>query len=367
MFFQVYGANALAQWGMLLVVLLGLILLNEFARRTKAGGAIMFFVIPALLTVYFVAIAIGAANGSEWALKNQTHLYMNGWFHYAKLYAALTGCIGFMMIKYKWGIGAKHWFKPFPFIIVAINILIAVASDFESAIKGWNCWWLSSEGVWLYGGWHNVMNGVAGILNIFCMTAWWSVYASKDKKDMIWAEMTWVYIIIYDVWNFAYTYNCLPTHSWYCGIALLLAPTIAALCWNRGGWIQNRANTLAIWCMFAQVFPLFQETFMNGRQWFDWAVLPVQYPQGAETVRQIYDAAGLTAETVTPDIIGTTVNTVSANPTMMTVISALALIVNIIALAYIICVSRKRHINPYKEDVFINQKYYKEAMARADV
>ena len=52
---------------------------------------------------------------------------------------------------------------------------------------------------------------------------------------------------------------------------------------------------------------------------------------------------------------------------MMTVISALALIVNIIALAYIICVSRKRHINPYKEDVFINQKYYKEAMARADV
>ena len=103
MFFQVYGANALAQWGMLLVVLLGLILLNEFARRTKAGGAIMFFVIPALLTVYFVAIAIGAANGSEWALKNQTHLYMNGWFHYAKLYAALTGCIGFMMIKYKWG------------------------------------------------------------------------------------------------------------------------------------------------------------------------------------------------------------------------------------------------------------------------
>ncbi len=49
---------------MLLVVLLGLILLNEFARRTKAGGAIMFFVIPALLTVYFVAIAIGAADVS---------------------------------------------------------------------------------------------------------------------------------------------------------------------------------------------------------------------------------------------------------------------------------------------------------------
>ena len=208
MFFQVYGADALVQWGMLLVVLAGLILWNEFARRTKMGGAITFFVIPVLLTVYFVAIAIGARSGAEWAVNNQTHIYMNGWFHYAKLYAALTGCIGFMMIKYKWGIGAKHWFKPFPFVIVAINILIAVVSDFESAVMGWNKWWLSSEGVWLFGGWHNVFNGLAGILNIFCMTAWWNVYASKDKKDMIWADMTWVYIVIYDIWNFAYTYNC---------------------------------------------------------------------------------------------------------------------------------------------------------------
>ena len=45
MFFQVYGANALSQWGMMIVVLLGLILLNEFARRTKLGGSIMFFVL----------------------------------------------------------------------------------------------------------------------------------------------------------------------------------------------------------------------------------------------------------------------------------------------------------------------------------
>ena len=52
---------------------------------------------------------------------------------------------------------------------------------------------------------------------------------------------------------------------------------------------------------------------------------------------------------------------------MMLVISALALIVNIVALGYIISVSKKRHINPYKEDVFVNQKYYKDALARADV
>ena len=147
-------------------------------------------------------------------------------------------------------------------------------------------------------------------------------------------------------------------------MALLLAPTIAALLWNRGGWIQNRANTLALWCMFAQVFPLFQETFKDGRQWFSWAVLPVQYPQGVETIKQLYAAAGGEAA-----VVGTTVDpsAVAANPTMMTVISALALITNAVALGYIIYVSKKRHINPYKEDVFVDQKYYKDSMARADV
>ena len=100
MFFQVYGEHALIQWVMLFVVLAGLILWNEFARRSKLGGAITFFALPLALTIYFIAIAVGARMGAEWALTNQTHVYMNGWFHYAKLYAALAGCIGFMMIKY---------------------------------------------------------------------------------------------------------------------------------------------------------------------------------------------------------------------------------------------------------------------------
>ena len=41
------------------------------------------------------------------------------------------------------------------------------------------------------------------------------------------------------------------------GIACFIA--LPAALWNKGGWIQNRANTLALWCMFAQVFPLFQD------------------------------------------------------------------------------------------------------------
>ena len=134
-------------------------LANEFARRTKKGGIICFLILPAVLTVYFIAIYIGAAMQAEWALTNPTYTHMNSWFHYAKLYAATAGCIGFMMLKYKWGIGKTEWFKVFPFLIVAINILIAVASDFESGIRGamalaenGSRWWLSSENVWLYGG-----------------------------------------------------------------------------------------------------------------------------------------------------------------------------------------------------------------------
>lgn len=40
MLFDVYGPNALYQWLGLAMVLIALILLNELARRSKAGGAV---------------------------------------------------------------------------------------------------------------------------------------------------------------------------------------------------------------------------------------------------------------------------------------------------------------------------------------
>ena len=160
MLFDVYGANAGFQWLGLFMVLGALILLNEFARRTKAGGIFMFIGVCAAMTVYCVVVEIGAAMGAEWALNNPTYQTMGGWFDYAKVYAATAGCIGFMMLKYFWGkIGRSHWFKAFPFVIVAINILIAVASDFESAIVASHCSFVTDEGVLLNGGIHKVVNG----------------------------------------------------------------------------------------------------------------------------------------------------------------------------------------------------------------
>lgn len=309
------------------MVFVGLILANEFARRSKAGGIIMFAVVPAIVTVYCLALIIGVAQGQQWAIENPTTVYQNSWFHYAKMYAALAGCIGFMVIKYHWGaLGRARWFRAWPFVIVAINILIAVGSDFESAYHFFalgETTWVTSEGATQLAGWNNVFNGIAGIINIFCMTGWWSVYSSKDESDMLWPDMTWVYIIAYDIWNFCYTYNCLPHHAWYCGLALLLAPTVAAFAWNKGGWIQNRAFTLAIWCMFAQCFPAFQET-------------------------------SVFATKSTLDL------------TTATVVSILALVANIAAIIYIAYRAKKLNVNPYKEDVFRGTSDWEKATARRE-
>lgn len=76
--------------------------MNEIARRSKAGGIACFLILPAALSVYFIAIYVGAAMGADWALNNDTYVHMNSWFHYAKLYAATAGCIGFMILKYHW-------------------------------------------------------------------------------------------------------------------------------------------------------------------------------------------------------------------------------------------------------------------------
>ena len=234
-------------------------MLNEVGRRTKLGAAIIFGVAPLAMTIYCVAIAIGVSQGAEWALTNHPCTRTAG--STTPRYMALAGCWGFIAIKYQWGkIGKAHWFRAWPFVIVAINIMIAVVSDFESAYHFFvlgESTWVTSEGATQLAGWNNVFNGIAGIINIFCMTGWWSVYASEDKTDMLWPDMTWVYIIAYDIWNFCYTYNCLPPTPGSAAL-LLLAPTVAAFIWNKGGWIKNRAFTLAIWCMFAQVFPYFQ-------------------------------------------------------------------------------------------------------------
>lgn len=340
---KVFEINSFWQILGWIMVFLGLILFNELARRTKVGGITMFVALPIVMTIYCIAVSVAAANGVQgiWGVDNPTVLFQNGWFHYAKVYAALAGCIGFMMLKYRWGIGKTEWFKCFPFVIVAINIMIANVSDFESAwhffsgvgtfvLPDGSVAWITSEKATQVCGWNNVFNGVAGLFNIFCMTGWWGIYSSKKHDDMLWPDMTWVFIIAYDVWNFTYTYNCLPNHAWYCGFALLLAPTVAYFIWNRGGWIQNRANTLAIWCIFAQLLPTFQDSFPD---------------YGVDSVFAVNSTLNYGANLAW---------------------SIAALVINVAAFGYIIYRAKKLHRNPYTQEVFVGTADYRKALARAD-
>ena len=365
MLFQLYGSTAMTQLLGWVLVFAGLVILNEIGRRTKIGGIVLFVIIPAILTIYFIAIQAGLFGGHS----NQTYEYMNGWFHYAKLYAADIGVVGFLMIKYKWGIGKKEWFKPWPFVIVAINILIAVVSDFESAIRAYQitgdfsgAWWASNEGVFLYGGWWNIVNGIAGLINIFCMTGWWGIYSSKKKDDMLWPDMTIWFIVAYDIWNFEYTYCNLPTHTWYCGVALLLAPTFANALWNKGGWIQNRAMTLATWCMFAQVLPLFQlsNTF---------SVLPSLYGGATKAgvkALDLYNAA-ITCRTTGASAGDAIANFgITANPTAQGVVAMLAIIANVVCISVIIKRSIEQKKCPYTKEIWVGTRDYEQAMSRAE-
>ncbi len=368
MLFQIDSMSQLIGW---CLVFAGLVVMNEIGRRTKVGGMILFVIIPCILTVYFILAHVGMFGGAA----NPTVAYMDGWFHYFKLYAADIGCVGFMMIKYKWGIGKEKWFAWFPWFIVAANILIAVVSDMESALAAFSitgdfsgAWWASNEGVFIYGGWWNILNALAGIINIFCMTGCVNLYTSKDKNksDMLWPDMTIWFIIAYDIWNFEYTYLNLPTHTWYCGFALLLAPTFANALWNKGAWIQNRANTLAIWCMFAQVVPTFQisKTF---------SVMPSVYGGAlANNVKAIdlYDAAitlyqsgaGKTAQA--GEIVAS--YGITANPTAQGVVAGISIIANVICISVIIKRSIEMGKNPYANDIWAGTKDYEEAMARAE-
>ena len=56
--FHVFGEDAIAQWIALCGVLAALIVLNEVSRRTNLGGIFMFFILPSVLTIYFVAITV---------------------------------------------------------------------------------------------------------------------------------------------------------------------------------------------------------------------------------------------------------------------------------------------------------------------
>lgn len=311
------GATIFSAWGMWLLVFTLLFLFNEFSRRSKTGAFVSFIILPVFLSFLWFTV-----------LKEKTY---TDWFHLAKVYSATAGCIGFWFIRHYekkdketgkvlWRLSDKKWALTFPALILAINIMEAVARDFQVGSMGLAQELFEGE-IMMSGPW-NYMNGIAGILNIITITGWFGIVirkkTAKDKSmDMLWPDMLWFWILAYDLWNFAYTYNCLPGHSWYCGFALLLAPTLCAFTIGKGAWLQHRAHTLAIWCMFAQTFPAFQD-------------------QGKFQVMSTY------------------------NPNIYLAVSALALAVNVMVFAYMVHKVVKTKRNPYLGELYTDLEKHEE-------
>jgi len=307
MFF--FETQPLSNWLMLLAVFAALIVLNELGRRYKAGGIVLFMVLPLILTIFV------------WP-KTTPGTSVSDWFHFAKVYSSLAGCIGFFLLRHVKGAVGKKWVLCFPAFILAINILEAVVRDFQ--IGGLH---LNSEiyqGMVTVSGSWNYMNGIAGILNIITITGWLGISVAKSKsKDMLWPDMCWFWIIAYDLWNFAYTYNCIPDHSWYAGVALLIAPTLAAFYIQKGAWLQHRAQTLAIWCMFAQSFP----AFIDNSQF---------------AVKSTH------------------------NTTALFITSLAALLANIAVIGYMVYKVARTRRNPYTSELYTDLKCYKDVKALAE-
>lgn len=318
------GASDLSVWLVWLIVFAVLFLLNELTRRNKWIGLFCFVGLPTILSILWFTV-----------LKDKTY---TDWFHIAKVYSATAGCIGFWCIRHlrgknrktgkEWRLADNRIALCFPPLILAINIFEAVARDIQIGIQYPNGGILADGSMYVLGGPWNFMNAAAGVLNVITITGWFGIClrkeTEKDKsKDMLWPDMLWFWIVAYDLWNFAYTYNCLPGHSWYCGFALLLAPTVCAFTVGKGAWLQHRAHTLALWCMFAQTFPAFID-------------------EGKFAVASSY------------------------NEVPLFIVSLLALLSNIAVLVYMIYKVAKTKRNPYKGELYTDLKAYQEIKALAE-
>jgi len=56
---------------------------------------------------------------------------MDDWFHWAKVYSALAGCLGFLAIRHIKGAVNNSCLLMFPPFILSLNILEACIRDFQ--------------------------------------------------------------------------------------------------------------------------------------------------------------------------------------------------------------------------------------------
>lgn len=297
------GASLASVFGLLLFVG-AWVALNELSRSSKGAAMAVFCGLPVVFVILAATGITGSPSGATW-------------FGWVKVFSALMGVWGFMAIRFT-GLGNKKFAWYFPFAILSLNILEAVYREFEVFVN-YKTLVVDDGGSMILGGPWNILNAIAGILTIVTLTGFVGIRVSNNKKrDMVWPDMTWMYIIGYTLWNFAYVYNCISLRSMYAGFGILVAALISEFVFRKGVWLEHRAQILSLYAMFALSFeymksPLFQFT-------------------------PTYNQAGLM------------------------ILSVLAFVFNLgvfIYMIYKIAVTRR---NPLKEELYTDTRYYKKSI-----
>ncbi|MCB2291633.1 DUF5692 family protein [Clostridium sp. CS001] len=207
-----------------ILILVGLIALNEIFRRFKWPTTIFYFILP------FALIPLWASHGVTY------------WFKWVKVYSVVTACIWFTCMRYT-KLGKKVFPRLIAAMFIALNITEAVTQDFSLGYAP------------------NILNGIAGILSIITLFyGWKGIHIDGSKEhDMVWPKMTVLWILAYDVWNFVFVYLNFPGSA-SAQFMVILSCTIPSLFIKKGTWLQARAFTLAAWFMYYFTAPRFTES-----------------------------------------------------------------------------------------------------------
>ena len=295
-FFEPLSATALLSVVLYLLFLIGM---NEISRINKWTGFAMFIVLPLILTIFVWPHTAVAGSGA------------GTWFQWAKTYSCLAGAIfGWLVVYFERF--QKKYLVCIPPIIYFINIMEACIRDFQlTNVHG------IVDGYMVVGGPWNIINGVAGIINAITICGFFGIIVEGGKKkDFVWPDMLWFWIVAYDLWNFAYTYNSVSDRSMYCGLLLLLACTIPAFWIKRGVYAQHRVRTLAVNMIVTMTIPSF---FLS-----DFAMVHS-----------------------------------TNNPAAHMTISVIALIWNIGVLVYQVYTIIKKKRNPFKKELYTDTKSFR--------
>jgi hypothetical protein len=199
------------------------LIMNELSRRNKHVSIALYFIIP----IAFLPIWINSG--------------ITLWFKWAKLYSPIIAAAWFIIVSHT-KLGEKKWARFIVAAILCVNIVEAVGQDFSVGYLP------------------NILNALAGILNIITLSRWKDIGPDNSKeRDCLWPGMTTFWIIAYDIWNITFVYLNFPDLV-VINIAVLLSCTLPGIFVKKGTWLQARAFTLAIFMIYLFTF----ESFVNA-------------------------------------------------------------------------------------------------------